>query len=83
MDHMVATFHRLTGAPLPETVRMASLTPARIIRKEAEFGSIAEGKRADLVVLGSDLTVQQVFRDGELLAVSAPECGTLKTPNRK
>jgi N-acetylglucosamine-6-phosphate deacetylase len=67
MDHMVATFHRLTGAPLPEVVRMASLTPARIIGKEADFGSIAEGKRADLVVLGSDLKVKRVFRDGESL----------------
>ena len=67
MDHMVATFHRLTGAPLPEVVRMASLTPAWIIGKEAEFGSIADGKHADLVVLGSNLKVERVFRDGESL----------------
>ena len=32
MDHCVRTFHRLTGAPLAEVVRMASLTPARICR---------------------------------------------------
>src|SRR5207247_1342166 len=30
MDHMVRTFHLLTGAPLPEVIRMATLTPARI-----------------------------------------------------
>src|SRR5213079_2422735 len=30
MDHCVRTFHELTGVPLVECVRMASLTPARI-----------------------------------------------------
>src|SRR5262249_37171537 len=49
MDHMVRTFHRLTGAPLPEVVRMASLTPARIIQQDNALGSIAPGKLADLL----------------------------------
>src|SRR5207248_5273208 len=31
MDHLVGTFHRVTGGPLREVVRMATLTPARII----------------------------------------------------
>src|SRR4029434_3285397 len=30
MDHMVRTFHALTGVSLPEVIRMATLTPARI-----------------------------------------------------
>ena len=29
MDHCVRTFHGLTGAPLVEVIRMATLTPAR------------------------------------------------------
>jgi len=65
MDHMVRTFQALTGRPLWEVVRMASLTPARIAGWDRELGSIAAGKRADLVVLGSDMTVRRVFRDGE------------------
>ena len=65
MDHMVRTFLALTQRPLWEVVRMASLTPARIAGWDGELGSIAAGKRADLVVLGSDLTVKRVFRDGE------------------
>jgi N-acetylglucosamine-6-phosphate deacetylase len=65
MDHMVRTFHRLTGAPLYEAVRMASLTPARIAGWEHEIGSIAPGKRADLVVLDRELEVRQVYLDGE------------------
>jgi N-acetylglucosamine-6-phosphate deacetylase len=64
MDHGLRTFHRLTGAPLVETVRMGSLTPARIAGWDQEIGSIAPGKRADLLVLDSELRVQQVYVDG-------------------
>jgi N-acetylglucosamine-6-phosphate deacetylase len=66
MDHCLWTFHRLTGVPLVEAVRMASLTPARIAGWDAEVGSIAVGKRADLVVLDDDLRVRQVYQAGEL-----------------
>jgi N-acetylglucosamine-6-phosphate deacetylase len=65
MDHAVRTFHRLTGVPLVEVVRMASLTPARIAGHDHEIGRIAVGKRADLVVLSRDLEVRQVFVGGE------------------
>jgi len=64
LDHGVRTFHRLTGAPLHDVVRMASLTPARILGCDREFGSIAVGKHADLVVLSSELEVQAVYVDG-------------------
>ncbi|MFL5341120.1 MAG: N-acetylglucosamine-6-phosphate deacetylase [Gemmataceae bacterium] len=65
MGHMVGTFHRLTGVSLAETVRMATLTPARLAGHDAEIGSIAVGKLADLVLLGADLNVLEVFRSGE------------------
>ncbi len=64
MDDCVRAFHRLTGAPLPEVVRMASLTPARIAGFDGEIGSIEVGKRADLVVLDADLQVRQVYAGG-------------------
>jgi N-acetylglucosamine-6-phosphate deacetylase len=64
MDQCVRTFHELTDVPLPEVVRMASLTPARIVGWDHEIGSIAVGKRADLVVLDRELTVRRVFVDG-------------------
>jgi N-acetylglucosamine-6-phosphate deacetylase len=64
MDHCVRTFHRLTGVPLAQVVRMASLTPARIAGWDHEVGSIRVGKRADLVVLDRDLCVRRVFVDG-------------------
>jgi N-acetylglucosamine-6-phosphate deacetylase len=64
MDEGVRTFHRLTGVPLVEVVRMASLTPARIAGWDGEIGSIAAGKRADLLVLDRDLNVRAVYIDG-------------------
>jgi N-acetylglucosamine-6-phosphate deacetylase len=64
MDHCVRTFHELTGVPLAEVVRMASLTPARVAGADHEVGSITPGKRADLLVLDRHLHVEQVYLDG-------------------
>ncbi len=68
LDECVRTFHRLTGVPLPEVVRMASLTPARIAGADQVLGSLAPGKRADLVVLGRDLDVRRVYVAGRRVA---------------
>jgi N-acetylglucosamine-6-phosphate deacetylase len=67
MDHMVRTFHQLTGRPLWEVVRMASLTPALIAGHEREIGSLEAGKRADFLLLSSDLQIEHVFIDGQEL----------------
>ena len=45
--------------------RVASLTPARIVGQDHDLGSLAPGKRADVVVLDKDLQVQRVFIDGK------------------
>lgn len=65
LDHGVRTMHRTAGVPLPEAVRMASLTPARILGLESDIGSLEVGKRADFVVLDADLAVKQVYVGGE------------------
>jgi N-acetylglucosamine-6-phosphate deacetylase len=67
MDHMLRTFLSLTGVPLVEAVRMATLTPARIAGWDHEIGSISVGKRADLVVLDRNLEVRRVFVGGKAL----------------
>jgi N-acetylglucosamine-6-phosphate deacetylase len=67
MDHMVRTFHSLTGVSLVEVIRMATLTPARIAGWDTEVGSITVGKRADLLVLSRVLEVEQVYLDGRKL----------------
>jgi N-acetylglucosamine-6-phosphate deacetylase len=67
MDHMVRTFYRLTGLPLHEVIRMATLTPARIIGADAELGSLDVGKRADVLLLDRDLRVDRVICGGEFV----------------
>lgn len=67
MDHMVRTFHALTGVPLVEVIRMATLTPARVAGCDQHLGSITPGKVADLVVLDSALQVQSVYQSGQKL----------------
>src|SRR4029077_10719448 len=61
MDHMVRTFARLTGRPLWEVVRMATLTPARIAGRQRELGSLERGKQADVLVLDRDLSLRRAF----------------------
>ena len=65
MDHMVRTFQAMTGRPVWEVVRMASLTPARIVGQDQDLGSLAVGKRGDVLVLDRDLRLRGVFLDGE------------------
>lgn len=72
MDHMMRTFHRTTGVCLHETVRMASLTPARIIGVEQEVGSLAGGKYADFLLLSKTLEIKEVWASGARYTETAP-----------
>ncbi len=65
MDHCVRTMHGMAGVPLQKAIRMASLTPARILGVEKDVGSLEVGKRADLLVLDEALNVKQVFVGGQ------------------
>jgi N-acetylglucosamine-6-phosphate deacetylase len=63
-DHGLRVMNRATNAPLPELIRMLSLTPARILGRDDEIGSLTVGKRADLVLLSEELHVEQVYVGG-------------------
>ncbi|MES2596542.1 MAG: N-acetylglucosamine-6-phosphate deacetylase [Verrucomicrobiota bacterium] len=67
MDHMVRQMKKDTSATLPEVIRMASLTPAKLTGIAKQTGSIAEGKSADLLLLSRKLEVRRVFIGGEEL----------------
>lgn len=71
MDWMVRTFHLLTGRPIWEVIRLATLTPARILGLDHQLGSLEIGKLADLVVLSNDLSVRQVYISGEVAWTAA------------
>ncbi len=65
MDHMVRTMAAAGAASPPGSVRMASLTPAERVGMESDIGSLAPGKRADILVLSESLQVERVFIGGE------------------
>ena len=54
--------------PLADAVRAASLTPARVIGAEGRIGSIAAGKRADLILVDAELKLKAVVLRGRLLS---------------
>ena len=64
MDTMVRTMLASTSASLQDVIRMASLTPAQRTGIDNVTGSLAIGKRADLLVLNDRLEVQRIFVSG-------------------
>jgi N-acetylglucosamine-6-phosphate deacetylase len=68
MDFMVRHLHKAVGIDLPTAVRMASLTPARILGLDADIGSLEPGKRADLLLLDDQLNVKSVYVNGQPIA---------------
>ena len=49
------------GIPFPQAVKAATFIPAQVLGLEKEIGSIAPGKRADLVVLDENLDIAAVY----------------------
>ncbi|GAA4096128.1 N-acetylglucosamine-6-phosphate deacetylase [Nonomuraea soli] len=56
------------GLSLQEAAEIASLTPARVLGLAHEIGSLAVGKRADLVVLDDTLVVTHVMKQGSWIS---------------
>jgi len=57
----------LSGVPLHEAIRMASLNPARVLGYENTKGALAPGMDADLVLLDQDLNVKLTMVGGEVV----------------
>ncbi|HUQ69598.1 MAG TPA: amidohydrolase family protein [Planctomycetaceae bacterium] len=71
LDHMVRTMLAATKAPLPDVIRMASLTPAERTGIANDVGSLDVGKRADIVVLSKRLQVRRVLIGGKTYVPSS------------
>jgi len=54
------------GVAEVDVARMASTNPARLLRIDPDYGSIKEGKRADLVALDSNRQVGLTFVGGQV-----------------
>ncbi len=65
MDKACRNFVKHTGASLSDAFLMASGNPARAVGLYDSLGSIALGKRADLVLLDESFSVKAVFLGGE------------------
>lgn len=61
MDAAARNFYAL-GFSVPEVFRITSLNPAKAIGAEKERGSVAVGKRADLLVLDQKLNLKKVYQ---------------------
>jgi len=64
LNQMVPVLTQVVGIPLPEAVRMVTLTPARVLRLQERKGSIAAGKDADLAVFDPDFTAWRTMIGG-------------------
>ena len=54
------------GVPFKQEIKSATINPAREIHEDENIGSIKVGKRADLVVLDSDLNIKMVIARGKI-----------------
>jgi N-acetylglucosamine-6-phosphate deacetylase len=68
MNEMVRILRELVGCPLWQAVRMASLTPATIVGRHSEVGSLTPGKWADLILFDEQVQIRGVYLGGEGLS---------------
>lgn len=83
LHHELAMLVEVGLTPL-EALRCATLNPARFLGREDSLGTIAPGKRADLVLLAANpleninntRTIEAVILGGRLVEVPAPRAAT-------
>lgn len=63
-DVLIRTMKQLS-IPLPDVIRMASETPARILGVDKHKGSLCPGKDADIIVFDENVDVSHVFISGK------------------
>ena len=54
--HREMEIYNRAGIPAPEVLRMATLTAAKVMKRDGDLGTIAPGKLADLVLVNGDPT---------------------------
>jgi N-acetylglucosamine-6-phosphate deacetylase len=64
MNEALRNVLAFTGCTVPEAVRMAAATPARLIGEEGRKGRLAPGYDADVAILRPDLSVEAVYMGG-------------------
>lgn len=65
VNQMLPILTGVVGIPLPEALRMLTLTPARVIRIHDHKGSLAAGKDADLAIFNADFSAWRTMIGGQ------------------
>ncbi|NJN81895.1 MAG: N-acetylglucosamine-6-phosphate deacetylase [Caldilineaceae bacterium] len=65
LNAMLPILTQVANIPLAEAIRMASLTPARVIGVADRKGSLAPGKDADIAIFDADFRTWRVMIGGE------------------
>ncbi|MEW5960224.1 MAG: N-acetylglucosamine-6-phosphate deacetylase [Chloroflexota bacterium] len=69
LNRMLPILIKVVDIPPVEAVRMATLTPARVIGLDDRKGSLAAGKDADIVIFEEDFTPWRVMIGGRWLTL--------------
>lgn len=67
MDVACKNFIKHTGATLPEAFKAAALNPAKAVGLADQYGSIAEGKIANLILCDETIGVRKIMLYGEII----------------
>ncbi len=67
INQMIPILTNEVGIPLVEAIRMASLTPAKVIHIDDKKGSITPGKDADIAIFNDDFTAWNVLIGGRFI----------------
>lgn len=65
VNQMLPVLTGLVGIPLPQALRMLTLTPARVIRAHERKGSLAPGKDADVAIFNADFSAWRTMIGGQ------------------
>lgn len=63
-DRLVRNMVTMAGATLPDAVEMMTRTPAKILGLSEVTGTVAPGRKADLVLFDENITIRRVLTDG-------------------
>ena len=67
LDNACRNLMKHTGYGLCHAIRFASLNPARLLGLDREIGSIAPGKRANLILIDDAVGIDRVLLEGEIV----------------
>ncbi len=72
LNQMIPVLTDVVGIPLPEAIRMVTLTPARAIGCGDRKGSLEPGKDADIAIFNADFTAWGAMIGGDWAADRTP-----------